>query len=157
MFVSMQLSSHQISFLIIKLFNQCTDNIKLIFFVHKILSFANIKIFLIGIIFPYQLEALHRKCWRIRQTEIFHILVRVKSFMVRGKAQQCTIFGSISGYQIFVTQNSYLYGIYVDTLMYKTVGVWVRCAHLPTASAVAIGHVTKRQMCVGLYYCIIIL
>ena len=105
MFVSMQLSSHQISFLIIKLFNQCTDNIKLIFFVHKILSFANIKIFLIGIIFPYQLEALHRKCWRIRQTEIFHILVRVKSFgfMVRGKAQQCTIFGSISGYQIFVT------------------------------------------------------
>ena len=105
MFVSMQLSSHQISFLIIKLFNQCTDNIKLMFFVHKILSFANIKIFLIGIIFPYQLEALHRKCWRIRQTEIFHILVRVKSFgfMVRGKAQQCTIFGSISGYQIFVT------------------------------------------------------
>ena len=89
MFVSMQLSSHQISFLIIKLFNQCTDNIKLIFFVHKILSFANIKIFLIGIIFPYQLEALHRKCWRIRQTEIFHILVRVKSFgfLVRGKAQ----------------------------------------------------------------------
>ena len=87
MFVSMQLSSHQISFLIIKLFNQCTDNIKLIFFVHKILSFANIKIFLIGIIFPYQLEALHRKCWRIRQTEIFHILVRVKSFMVRGKLQ----------------------------------------------------------------------